>query len=159
MVIPHIVVLVAASLLVLGLLCAVVVLARADDFVLRRAWLRQVRRRLPALRRLDDGLRGADLPAAGPAPSLRQVQAELRRLNAQRLGGPTGGSQLWTAAVERAYDQWLQLACRYLSVTAHLPVAGDDVDRDIERLRLEEKLADAGLRIRPARRPPGGKDR
>ncbi len=154
MVIPHIVVLVAASLLVLGLVCAVAMLVRADEFALRRASLRQVRVSLPALRRLDHRLRDADLPPAGPAPSLRQVQAELRRLNAQRLGGPTGGSEMWTAAVERAYDQWLQLACRYLSVTAHLPVTGDDVDRDIERLRVEEKLADAGLRIRPVRRPP-----
>ena len=154
MVTPHIVVLVAASLLVLGLLWAVAMLVRADENALRRAWLRQVRLSLPALRRLDHRVRDADLPAPGPAPSLRQVQAELRRLNAQRHGGPTGGSEMWTAAVERAYDQWLQLACRYLSVTAHLPVTGDDVDRDIERLRVEEKLADAGLRIRPVRRPP-----
>ncbi len=156
MVIPHIVVLVAASLAVLGP-CAVVV-ARADGSARRRAWLLRERRNRPALRRLDRAVRDNALPGP-PAgligePSLRQVQAELRRLNAQRHGGTTGGSRLWTDAVERAYDRWLQLACRYLSVTAHLPVTGDALDRDLERLRVEEKLADAGLRIRRDHRPP-----
>ncbi len=158
MVIPHIVVLVAASLAVLGLPCAVAVAVRADGFALRRAWVRQGRQNRPALCRLEHELRDADLPLPGarpsPGPSLRQVEAELRRLDAQRHGGPTGGSEMWSAAVDRAYDQWLQIACRYLSVTAHLPVTGDDLDRDLERLRVEAKLADAGLRIRPPRRPP-----
>ncbi len=214
-VIPHTVVLVAALLAVLGLPCAVAVVVRAERSAPRRAWVRQGRLHLAALRRLDHALRDADLPEAGstpswerprvpPAPkqappreraprpdgqareqgrsprgqgprpdgparpsreqarppreqawpSLLQVQAELRRLDAQRRGGPTGESRLWTAAVETAYDHWLELACRYLSVTAHLPATGDDLDRDLERLRVEEKLAAAGLRIRPARRPP-----
>ncbi len=154
MVIPHTVVLVAALLAVLVLPCAVAVAVRADSSAVRRAWWRRGRRDRPALRRLDRALRDTDLPAAGTAPSLAQVEAELRRLGAQRLGGPTAGSRLWTAAVDRAYDEWLQLACRYLRVTAHLPGPGDDLDRDLERLRVEARLADAGLRIRP-HRPPG----
>lgn len=159
MVIPHTVVLVAAMLAVLGLSCLVAAAVRADRSVLRRAWLRRARRDRPALRGLDRSLR-ARPPAAAPPrapvgePTLRQVQAELRRLDAQRRGGPTGGSEKWTEAVDRAYDRWLGVACRYLSVTAHLPVPGDALDQDLERLRVEAKLADAGLRIRPARRPP-----
>ena len=154
MVIPHIVVVVAASLAVLGLPCAVVVAVRAEAHGLRRAWLRRGRLDRPALRRLDRSLRDAEVPTPAGTPSLEQVQAELWRLDAQRRGGPTGGSVLWTAAVDRAYDEWLRLACRHLRVTAHLPPAGDDLDRDLERLRVEAELAEAGLRIRPARRPP-----
>ncbi len=193
MVIPHIVVLVAASLTVLGLLLAAASAGsvrhrarperrrarsrrqrawsgqwRAWSEQLRawserrRAWSEQRRARSewerrdrPALRRLDGALRDAHVPAPAGEPSLAQVQAQLRRLDAQRHGGPTGGSRTWTAAVDRAYDQWLRLACDYLAVTAHLPVTGgDDRDRDLERLRVEAKLAEAGLRIRPARRPP-----
>ncbi len=181
MVIPHIVVLVAASLAVLALPCAVAVAVRADRSVLRRAWQERARRDRPALRGLDRSLRGgapsrleggsagsgsgvASAPGGGVGsgsgadPSLWQVEAELRRLSAQRRGGPSGGSVKWTAAVDRAYDRWLQVACRYLSVTAHLPAAGDTLDRDLERLRVEAKLADAGLRIRPFRRPPHSGD-
>jgi hypothetical protein len=154
-VIPHTVVLVAAMLAVLGLSCLVAAAVRADRSVLRRAWLRRARRDRPALRGLDRSLRGASPPRAPLGePTLQQVQAELRRLDAQRRGGPTGGSEKWTEAVDRAYDRWLGVACRYLSVTAHLPVPGDALDQDLERLRVEAKLADAGLRIRPARRPP-----
>ncbi len=193
MVIPHIVVLVAASLTVLGLLLAAASAGSARHRARperrrarsrrqrawsgqwrawseqlrawsqrRRAWSEQRRARSewerrdrPALRRLDGALRDAHVPAPAGEPSLAQVQAQLRRLDAQRRGGPTGGSRTWTAAVDRAYDQWLRLACDYLAVTAHLPVTGgDDRDRDLERLRVEAKLAEAGLRIRPARRPP-----
>lgn len=207
MVIPHIVVLVAASLTVLGLLLAAASAGsvrqrarperrrarsrrqrawsgqwRAWSEQLRawsqrqcawserrRAWSRRQRawseqrrarsewerRDRPALRRLDGALRDAHVSAPAGEPSLAQVQAQLRRLDAQRRGGPTGGSRTWTAAVDRAYDQWLRLACDYLAVTAHLPVTGgDDRDRDLERLRVEAKLAEAGLRIRPAHRPP-----
>ncbi len=192
MVIPHIVVLVAASLTVLGLLLAASAgsqrqRARPEQRRARsqrqrawsgqwRAWPEQLRawsqrrrawseqrrarsewerRDRPALRRLDGALRDAHVSAPAGEPSLAQVQAQLRRLDAQRRGGPTGGSRTWTAAVDRAYDQWLRLACDYLAVTAHLPVTGgDDRDRDLERLRVEAKLAEAGLRIRPAHRPP-----
>ena len=156
MVIPHTAVLVAALLAVLGLPCAVAVAVRADRSVLRRAWLRRARHDRPALRGLDRSLRAGSASPRAPRgePTLQQVQAELRRLAAQRHGGPTGGSEKWTEAVDRAYDRWLQLACRHLAVTAHLPVPGDALDQDLERLRVEAKLADAGLRIRPDRRPP-----
>jgi hypothetical protein len=162
-VIPHNVMLTAALVVLLCLPCAIVMVARSEGPAMRRAWSRRARMDMPALRRLDRALRDTPriepvarpLPSVvRPLPSLEQVEAELRRLNGQRRGGPTRESQRWTAAVDRAYDEWLQLACRYLSVTQHLPVLAD-LDRDIERLRVEARLTAAGLRIQPGRRPPG----
>ena len=145
----------AALVVLLCLPCVIAMVVRSEASARRRAWTRRARIDTPALRRLDRALRAVPRmePVARPLPSLQQVEAELRRLNGQRRGGPTGESQRWTAAVDRAYDQWLQLACRYLSVTQHLPVLAD-LDRDIERLRVEARLAAAGLHVHPGRRPP-----
>jgi hypothetical protein len=81
-------------------------------------------------------------------PAIEQVAAELRRLDRARCGGGLAReSRLWSAAIERAYDRWLQVACHYLSVSHHLSCL-TDVDRDIERVRIEAELTAAGLAIR-----------
>ena len=81
-------------------------------------------------------------------PAMDQVVAELRRLHRMRCGGGLArDSRLWSAAVESAYDRWLQVACHYLAVSHHL-FALADMDREIERIRIESELAAAGLAIR-----------
>jgi hypothetical protein len=147
------VVLAAALTALLCLPCAMVVAVRSDDAAVRRRWRKRGRSEVRALRRLE-----RDLPAAvaveHAAPSIEQVAADLRRLDRQRHTGPTTGSEVWLAAVVRAYDDRLQVACRYLTVSQHLS-ALDGIDRDIERVRVEGELQAAGLELRSvAHRPP-----
>jgi hypothetical protein len=145
----HIVVLSAALLALLCLPCVVAAVICADELALHP--LRPSRRRdLRALRRLDRALR-SDAPAPAPLavdmPSIEQIAYDLRRLDQQRRGGPTQQSEKWRAAVLRAYDQRLCLACQCLGLTEHLePLEG--MDRDLERLRVESELRAAGLALR-----------
>jgi hypothetical protein len=108
----------------------------------RESWAR--RRRLVrlawALRHTGDSI--APEPAG---PPIEQVAADLRRLGRQRLGIATR-SPVWFAAVQRAYDDRLQVACRELGIEEHIAdVAG--VDLDIERVRVEGALQAAGMRL------------
>jgi hypothetical protein len=146
----HTVVLLAALMTLLGLPCAVAVVAGADEAALRRSWSRRGRRETQALRRLDRGFAGVDHPgepAALPAPPIEQLAFDLRRLDRQRRTGPTRESERWMAAVLHAYDVRLSLACRCLGLTEHL-LSLDGLDRDIERLRVEAQLRAAGLALR-----------
>jgi hypothetical protein len=71
------------------------------------------------------------------------LAADLRRLNRQRLGIATRSS-VWFEAVQHAYDDRLRAACQALGVPEHL-VGLEGVDREIERVRVEGALIDAGL--------------
>ena len=136
----HIVVLTAALLALAVLPCAIVVLVRPDEHQLRR---RQDRRLDRDLRRVDVGARLAELAL----PSIEQIAYDLRRLDRQRRSGPTGDSEVWLAAVQRAYDDRLRLACHCLGVPEYLqPLEG--MDREMERVRVEDRLEAAGLSLR-----------
>jgi hypothetical protein len=98
-----------------------------------------------------DGLDGESVPRCrcgtetpDGLPAIEQVLLELRRLDQQRLSGLAQQSETWARAVVIAYDRWLQVACHYLSVAHHLSCL-TDIDRDIERLRVEGELSAAGL--------------
>jgi hypothetical protein len=149
MAIPHVVVLTGALFALLCLPCAVATVLRADQRAVRRAWARRHPREIRQLRQLERQVRALPRPPAdGPLPCIEQIAAELRRLDRQRRSGPTTESTLWLAAVLRAYDEWLRLACRSLGVVEYLqPLEG--VDRDIERIRLEAELQANGLPLRP----------
>jgi hypothetical protein len=144
------VVLSAALLTLLCLPCVVAAAVCADELVLRRFWTRRGRRDVRALRRLDRALRSdAPVPALVTLdmPSIEQIAYDLRRLDQQRRGGPTQQSEKWQAAVLRAYDQRLCLACQCLGLAEHLePLEG--MDRELERLRVESELQAAGLALR-----------
>ena len=144
MAIVHIVVLTAALLALVVLPCALMVLLHLDENLLRQLQARHSGRRLDrGLRRLDPVRRLAELDA----PSIEQIAYDLRRLDRQRRTGPTLYSEVWLAAVLRAYDDRLRLACHCLGVTEHLqPLEG--MDREIERLRVEAQLQAAGLSLR-----------
>jgi hypothetical protein len=148
MAIPHVVVLAAALPALLCLPCAVAVVLRADQLTSRCSRVRRDLGEIRRLRRLDRGLSGkvTPLPTA-PPPCIEQIAAELRRLDRQRRSGPTTESTLWLAAVLRAYDEWLRLACRSLGVPEHLEPL-DGIDRDIERVRVEGELQANGMTFR-----------
>ncbi|WP_436537114.1 hypothetical protein [Actinoplanes sp. HUAS TT8] len=102
------------------------------------------------LRRLDRDLAGLDLTARMdtlPAVPIEQLAFDLRRLDRQRRSGPLRSSETCMAALMRAYDARLRLACRCLGVPEHLQLL-QGVDREIERLRLETQLEAAGLALR-----------
>jgi hypothetical protein len=148
--ITHIVVLTAALLTLLCLPCVVAAVVCADELAARRLWTRNGRREIRALRRLDRVLRTDDpVPSLTvlDSPSIEQIAYDLRRLDRQRRCGPTRHSEKWLAAVQRAYDDRLSLACRCLGLTEHLAIL-HGMDRDLERLRVEHELQAAGLALR-----------
>jgi len=137
-------------LTLLCLPCVVAVVVCADDLAMRRMWTRHGRREIRALRRLNRVLRSDDpVPSLAvlDIPSIEQIAYDLRRLRRQRLTGPTQHSEKWLAAVQRAYDDRLCLACRCLGLAEHLAQL-QGMDRDLERMRVEHELQAAGLALR-----------
>jgi hypothetical protein len=90
---------------------------------------------------------GRKLEHSEPAgPPIQQVAADLRRLNRQRLSIAMR-SRVWFQAVQHAYDDRLGVACRQLAIEEHLgELTG--MDLDLERIRVEGRLEEAGLAIR-----------
>jgi hypothetical protein len=153
----HGVVLTTALAVAVSLPLIAAMVLRTGDLTVRRAWLQRSRAVRPALRDLDRGVIAAApedimLPdTTGPddaMPPLDQVAAQLQRLYRQRTNGTARGSMLLDTALADAYDAWLQVACRYYNVTHHLPTLAN-MDRDIERVRVEELLTEAGFRLPP----------
>ncbi|MEV0267681.1 MAG: hypothetical protein HOV71_20790 [Hamadaea sp.] len=85
-------------------------------------------------------------PSASSHPPFERIAADLRRLGADRLGIGQR-NDVWHGAVERAYDVKLREACRALGIAEHLEEL-TDMDREIERLRIEGELIAAGVRLR-----------
>ncbi|MBL7261022.1 hypothetical protein [Paractinoplanes lichenicola] len=149
MALAHVAVLTAALVLPLTVPYAVAVALRRDEFRRRRA-----RADCPAQARtlacLDRDIREFDPAAAlarlGPPP-IEWLAQDLRRLDRQRRGGITLESGLLLAAVLRAYDERLCLACECLGVAENLQPL-DGMDREIERVRVEGALQAAGLELR-----------
>jgi hypothetical protein len=115
---------------------------------LRRSWRRRDPEVLAALARLDRGPISEPRLVEGPVPCIEQIIAELRRLDRQRRRGPTTESTLWLAAVLRAYDAWLRLACHSLGLSEHLRPPLEGFDLEMERVRVEDELAAKGLTFR-----------
>nr|WP_232344232.1 hypothetical protein [Actinoplanes awajinensis] len=113
-------------------------------------WARRPSPQNRDLRRFDRDMQGVDVTVRMdelPPVPIEQLAYDLRRLDHQRRNGPMRYSEKCLAAVMRAYDIRLQLACRCLGVPEHLqPLTG--VDREIERLRVEDRLEAAGLALR-----------
>jgi hypothetical protein len=159
----------AAVVALLALPRAAVALRSFDETNLRRReWSRRPLEETQSLRELDramqerydspmldgspvfDGsptLDGYPVLDDAPAMTIEDIAGELRRLDRQRRGGPTGESERWLAAVQQAYDERLCLACRCVGVQQHLaPLEG--MDREIERVRVEGALQAAGVTLR-----------
>lgn len=132
-----------------SLLALIVVADFAVDDVARayRIRMRRIRaRRMESKLARHAGLRfAADLPTTPTGPPIEQIAADLRRLGRQRTG-VASRSPVWYAAVQRAYDERLALACAELEIPQHLAEL-TSVDLDIERVRVEGMLQAAGLRL------------
>jgi hypothetical protein len=82
-------------------------------------------------------------PQIGPA--LEDIAADLHRLGTARAM-PLQNRQM-RAALGASYDRRLVLACAALGVREHL-AALEGLDKDIERVRVEGALIEAGLVLR-----------
>jgi hypothetical protein len=111
---------------------------RAAEFTWRQ------RRRLAQLDRTLQPTGSEEIVVAWPP--IERIASDLRRLRRQRTSIALR-SPVWFAAVEKAYDERLRLACERLDVDEHLEELSG-VDRDIERVRLEGALEAAGLQLR-----------
>jgi hypothetical protein len=142
--------LILLTLVALACLPCLVAMLVTADLAMESAWkavrrrLRRVRGRWTA-RRLAHraGLTGPAADAKPAGPPIEQIAADLRRLGRQRIGVATR-SPVWFAAVQRAYDDRLGLACLELEIPQHLPEL-TGIDLEIERVRIEGELAAAGI--------------
>ena len=142
--------LIVLTLLALACLpCLLAMMVTAD--IAAEAAFRALRRRIRRWRTRRDAQRlarraglGAPRATTEPAgPPIEQVAADLRRLGRQRIGVATR-SPVWFAAVQRAYDDRLTVACLALEIDEHLrELTG--VDLEIERVRVEGELQAAGF--------------
>jgi hypothetical protein len=142
--------LVLLTLVALACLPCLVALLVTADVAAETIWrgsrrrVRRWRSRWSARRLARRAGLAAPAPNAKPAgPPIEQIAADLRRLGRQRIGVATR-SPVWFAAVQRAYDDRLSLACLELEIPQHLrELTG--IDQEIERVRIEGELAAAGI--------------
>jgi hypothetical protein len=91
-------------------------------------------------------------PAPRPVdPPIERVAASLRRLDREVLALPPGTPQARRRALQLAHDDLLVTACRALAIRHELDELPPGWDREVERLRVETCLEQAGLLIRDRR--------
>lgn len=127
------------ALLNLGAIVGVVVGSVAFVGWLARLVFGSARLPLPA-RRPDQSA----VPAGRP---IEQVAADLRRLGRQLAHVPAGAPMARRRGLQAAYDDVLAEAARLLEVPHTLDSVPPGRARDVERLRLQAALADAGLAV------------
>lgn len=88
-------------------------------------------------------MRPVTVPRSRP---IERLAADLRRLAGQ-VDTPSNGSFASRSGVQRAYDEVLVEACAALEVEQRLAALGG-FDREVERVRVESRLASAGLAVR-----------
>lgn len=81
-------------------------------------------------------------------PPIERIADDLRRVRRARLSLPEGTNHVRRTATEQAYDALLRQAARALRVPERLGETRVGLDHELERLRVEEELTAAGLRIR-----------
>jgi hypothetical protein len=79
---------------------------------------------------------------------LERTASDLRRLSAELRQAGRGMSAVRWRGLQMAYDDTLVTACRSLEVVTALRDLPDGMDREIERIRVEAALEQAGLRFR-----------
>lgn len=88
--------------------------------------------------------RAARRPERPQGPPVEKLAADLRRLRAELVyRRPT--SNLGLTALVQAYDEVLEAICARLGLPAHLRELPIGLDRDIERLRTEAAVQEAGI--------------
>ena len=94
---------------------------------------------LPVRRRVE--------PVAPVGRPIEQVAADLRRLGRQLAHVPAGAPMARRRGLQAAYDDVLAEAARLLEVPHTLDGVPPGRARDVERLRVQAALADAGLAV------------
>jgi hypothetical protein len=88
-------------------------------------------------------LRAAPAPLAGPP--LEKLAADLRRLRPEARSPRPGVPMARQKGIVAAYDGVLVSTARALGVATSLDTLHDGIDREAERLRVENALESAGL--------------
>ncbi|HEX6356878.1 hypothetical protein [Actinophytocola sp.] len=86
----------------------------------------------------------------GPEPAtppIEQLAADLRRVHRTLAEFPPGTPAVRRVATRQAYDALLVQACTALEVPHRLDTVAEGLDREVERLRIEEALRAAGVRV------------
>jgi hypothetical protein len=96
---------------------------------------------------LPEPLRRRRQQAAPVGRPIEQVAADLRRLGAQLARVPAGAPMARRRGLQAAYDDVLVEAARLLEVPHALDGVPPGRARDVERLRLQTALAEAGLAV------------
>lgn len=94
-----------------------------------------------ALRRLRPS------PEVSDHRPIERIAADLRRVRRARACFEPGTSAIKKIGARQAYDALLVQACRALDVEHRLDALPEGVDREIERLRVEERLRHLGLSV------------
>jgi len=81
------------------------------------------------------------------APPIERLTADLRRVHRTLAEYPPGTPNVRRRATREAYDALLIQACTAVDVPHRLTDLPDGMAREVERLRVEEALRDAGLTI------------
>jgi len=88
--------------------------------------------------------RAARQPEGPQGPPVGKLAADLRRLRAELVyRRPT--SNVGLTALMQAYDEVLEAICARLGLPAHVRELPIGLDRDIERLRTEAAVQEAGI--------------
>jgi hypothetical protein len=86
----------------------------------------------------------------GPEPAcppIERLAVDLRRVHRTLVEYPPGTPAVRRRAARQAYDALLAPACGAVDVPHRLDTLVEGVDREVERLRVEEALREAGIRV------------
>jgi hypothetical protein len=133
-----------SALLQLAGITAMLVGAFAALGLLFRLFSGQLVLDLRARRRAREG----DVPAPAAPRPVEAVAADVRRLGRQLDTVPAGAPQVRRRGLQAAYDDVLTEAAALLAVPHALGAVPHGFARDVERLRLQTALSDAGLVVR-----------
>ncbi|EMD23962.1 hypothetical protein ACIQUM_36680 [Amycolatopsis azurea] len=86
-------------------------------------------------------------PEVPVGPPIEKLAADLRRVHRLLADLPSGASAVRRNGTKQAYDALLVQACREVEVDHRLDELPEGFDRGIERLRVEESLAERGLSV------------
>jgi hypothetical protein len=78
---------------------------------------------------------------------IEQLAADLRRVHRLLVQTPDGTPMVRRIATRDAYDELLRQACAAVEVRHELDELPEGIERNMERLRVEEALRSAGLTI------------
>ncbi|MEX5718668.1 hypothetical protein [Geodermatophilus maliterrae] len=108
----------------------------------------QLRLDLRARRTARRRARGLEPPPEPVHRPVEQVAADLRRLAGQLDRVPAGSPQVRRRGFQAAYDDVLAEAAAQFAVPNTLATLPPGFPREVERLRVETALAEAGLSVR-----------